>query len=300
MKITQLRNATVVVELGKYRILVDPMLAQKGALPPLKFFSQRQRNPIVDLPVVADSVLESVTHCLITHCQKGHFDHLDRAGKHWLRNRQIPVICTLHDAKYLRQRGLNVSPLPDDHWAPQAFLGGKIRTVPCTHGRGMIGMLMEHGVGYFIELPGEPSLFLSGDTILSDDVRNFLTRVQPQICVIPAGGARFDIGTDIIMGIDEVIKFTVMSKGVVVANHLESVSHCPVKRTALRAAAVRAGVANRLVIPEDGDTLEFPPKVQSAPPNETDSPLLQCTAPLADHSMYWAGPVKVAGRSTLK
>lgn len=68
MKITQLRNATVVLEIGAYRILVDPMLAPKDALPPLKFLGQRQRNPLVDLPVVADALLESVTHCLITHC----------------------------------------------------------------------------------------------------------------------------------------------------------------------------------------------------------------------------------------
>lgn len=260
MKITHLRNATIVVELGKYQILLDPMLAPKGALPALKFSDQRQRNPIVELPLVTDTVLQTVTHCLITHCQRGHFDHLDRAGKSWLRSRQIPIICTQHDAKYLRQRGLNVSALPDDHRSPMAFLGGKITTVRCTHGRGMIGMLMEHGVGYFIELPGEPSLFLAGDTILSDEIRSFLTRAQPQISVIPAGGARFDFGTDIIMGIDEVIEFTGMSEGIVVANHLESVSHCPVKRIALRAAAVRAGVADRLRIPEDGDTLEFAPQ----------------------------------------
>src|SRR3712207_1589867 len=82
MKITQLRNATAVVDIGPYRILVDPMLAPKGALPPLKLFDRRERNPVVDLPPVADALLASVTHCLITHCQKGHFDHLDRAGKH--------------------------------------------------------------------------------------------------------------------------------------------------------------------------------------------------------------------------
>ena len=32
MKITQLRNATLIVETGPYRILVDPMLARSGAL----------------------------------------------------------------------------------------------------------------------------------------------------------------------------------------------------------------------------------------------------------------------------
>lgn len=257
MKITQLRNATAILDIGDYRILIDPMLAPKGALPPLKFLGQRQRNPVVDLPLMTEQVLETVTHCLITHCQKGHFDHLDRAGKHWLRSRQIPVICTAHDAAHLRQRGLNVSPLPENHQEPQAFLGGKIRTVPCVHGRGVVGMLMEHGVGYFIEMPGEPSLYLSGDTILTRTVREFVARHQPQIALVPAGGARFDVGGEIIMGINDVIELTQALKGIVVANHLEALSHCPVKRTELHAAATRAGVGDRLRIPADGETLEF-------------------------------------------
>ena len=82
MKITQLRNATIIVQLGRYHILVDPMLAQQGELPILRLFDGRRlRNPIVGLPAVTITALESVTHCLITHCQKGHFDYLDRAGK---------------------------------------------------------------------------------------------------------------------------------------------------------------------------------------------------------------------------
>src|SRR5262245_58170897 len=93
MKITQLRNATAIVELGSHRILIDPMLAPRGTLPPLKLLAGRVRNPVADLPPMTDSLLDTVTHCLITHCQKGHFDHLDRAGKHWLRAAQVPVIC---------------------------------------------------------------------------------------------------------------------------------------------------------------------------------------------------------------
>ncbi|WP_019140242.1 MBL fold metallo-hydrolase [Noviherbaspirillum massiliense] len=257
MKITQLRNATAIIEIGAYRILVDPMLAPKGALPPLKFLSQRERNPIVDLPPEADAALDTVTHCLITHCQKGHFDHLDRAGKHWLRGRQIPVICTPHDAGHLRQRGLNVLPLPEQHHEPQPFLGGRIRTVTCRHGRGMVGLLMEHGVGYFIEMPGEPSLYLSGDTILTPEVLAFLARHQPDISVVPAGGARFEVGHEIIMGTTEVLAFARAAQGITVANHLEALSHCPVQRTELRSAAAHAGVDDRLRIPADGETLEF-------------------------------------------
>ncbi|MGO4326212.1 MBL fold metallo-hydrolase [Cupriavidus sp. 2TAF22] len=257
MKITQLRNATAVVEIGAYTILVDPMLAPRGALPPLRFLGQRERNPVVDLPPVTDSLLESVTHCLITHCQKGHFDHLDRMGKHWLRSRQIPVICTPHDAEHLRQRGLNVHPLAENHQEPQPFLGGKIRTMACRHGKGMVGLLMEHGVGYLIEMPGEPSLYLSGDTIFTPAIREFIARLQPQVSLIPAGGAKFDVGDEIIMGTGDVIEFTQALKGIVVANHLEALSHCPVQRAELRVAAARAGVGDRLRIPADGEALEF-------------------------------------------
>ncbi len=259
MKITQLRNATIIVHFGAYRILVDPMLAPKSALPPLRFLDgRRQRNPIVDLPSQAAAALEQVTHCLITHCQKGHFDHLDSFGKQWLRATQVPVICTPHDAGYLHTRGLNVQALADAHAQASPLLGGRIRTVRCTHGEGLIGRVMEHGVGYFLEVPGEPSLYLAGDTVLTPDIRNFVLHNQPQLSVVPAGGARMDLGQDLIMGQDDVLAFTRLARGDVVANHLEALSHCPVTRQSLQAAALHAGLAQRLHIPADGQTLAFP------------------------------------------
>ncbi|MNN20168.1 hypothetical protein D3C81_1334310 [compost metagenome] len=135
MRIHQLRSATIVVETGDCRVLVDPMLGEKGVHPPLKFLSHRQRNPTVHLPATAKVVQASVTHCLITHCQQGHFDHLDRAAIHWLRERQIPVVCTPHDARYLIRCGLNVVSLPDDHHCPQPFPGFP----PSAGGGGNVG-----------------------------------------------------------------------------------------------------------------------------------------------------------------
>lgn len=257
MKITQLRNATVLVELGPYRILVDPMLAPQGALPALKLGGGRRRNPTVELPETTGALLDSVTHCLITHCQKGHFDHLDRAGKRWLRERAIPVICTPHDADYLRRRGLNVQPLADSGQDPQPFLRGQVTLVPCRHGRGAVGLLMEHGSGYLIEMAGEPSLYLSGDTILTPEVLDFVARRQPDVCLVPAGGARFDLGHEIIMNAQDVLRLMGVARGAVVANHLEALSHCPVTRRALVDAARAAGMADRLWVPEDGGTVSF-------------------------------------------
>lgn len=118
-------------------------------------------------------------------------------------------------------------------------------------------MVMEHGVGYLIEMPGEPSVYLAGDTVLTPRIRDFVSHHQPDISVIPAGGASLDIGQDIIMGINEAVEFTSIAQGIVVANHMEAVSHCAVTRSELAAAAARAGVAGRLRIPNDGETLEF-------------------------------------------
>jgi len=257
MKIHQIRNATLVCELAGHRILVDPMLGQRFAHPPLRLFSHCSRNPVVDLPSEAAALLDTVTHCLITHCQRGHFDHLDRPGAKWLRERGIPVICTPHDARYLARQGLNVEPLAAVPGEPEGWLGGTVTTVRCTHGLGLIGGFMEHGVGYFLQMPGEPSLYLAGDTVLTDTVRDFVLQHQPQVSVIPAGGAQLDIGSEIIMGIDEALQFAQLATGQVVANHLEALNHCPVTRRELAARAEQVGLGERLHIPADGQALAF-------------------------------------------
>ena len=256
MKITHIRNATVIVGWGDTRLLVDPMLAPKDRIPPLKYVTRhRRRNPLVDLPVNATEHLNSVTHCLITHCQKGHFDHLDRTATRWLRDRRIPVFCTEVDADFLTRKGLRVQPLKTDRSQP--FFEGQITPIPCIHGYGWVGGLMAHGSGYVIDLPGEPTLYLAGDTVYTESVEACLDEHHPDVSVIPAGGARFDLGGDIIMGIEDVVRFSRHATGRVIANHLEALDHCPVTRQALRNALNRQGLSDFVSIPLDGETLSL-------------------------------------------
>lgn len=260
MKITQLRNATIVLEFqsggSPVVLLIDPMLAPQGALPTLKYFGgARRRNPLVELPQGSESLLSRVTHALITHCQRGHFDHLDRAGKHFLREQGIPVFCMPRDRKYLHERGLVVQSLRGAHRQP--FLDGHITPIPCVHGHGLVGRLMEHGYGYFIELPGEPSVYIAGDTLLTDEVRRCLGHLAPAVSILPAGGARFDLGGAVLMGKDDILQACGITPGVVVANHLEALDHCPTTREELIAAAASFGLEKRLRVPADGASLEF-------------------------------------------
>ena len=255
MKITQLRNATLIIEFGEVCLLVDPMLAAEGQLPALKYFARRRRNPLVGLPDNAAEHLQRVTHCLITHCQKGHFDHLDRAAIRWLRERNTPVLCMTDDADYLRKRRLNVQELPG--LSGGRFFNGSIQAIACLQGEGFVGRLMAHGYGYFIQIPGEPSLYLAGDTMLTADVRHCLSALAPAVSVLPAGGARFDLGGEIIMGQADILAALQLSNGIIIANHLEALDHCPVTRAGLLQEATRRGISERLRVPLDGETLEF-------------------------------------------
>jgi L-ascorbate metabolism protein UlaG (beta-lactamase superfamily) len=257
MKIHQIRNATILVEFNDVRLLVDPMLARKDAFPTMTFLKAKARNPTVDLPEGAMDLFETATHCLITHCQRGHFDHFDTAAKRWLRKRQLPVFCTPRDAPFLKKRGLNVVPLVRDDIHPQPFFEGTLQTVPCRHGRGVIGPFMEHGAGYLIKQPNNPSLFLTGDTVLTEEVKQITKAHAPDVVVAPAGDARFDIGGRVILGTEDMIALAQLTPGVVVANHLEAINHCLVRRDDVRSAARQAGLGHRVLAPEDGEVLTF-------------------------------------------
>jgi len=256
MKITQIRNATIIIHTGDKLILVDPMLAPKGAIPSLKYATtHRRKNPLVDLPEESEAILDKVTHCLITHCQKGHFDHLDRAGTKWLRSKNIPVYCSEQDAEFIKKKGLDVHVLKTN--TDNKFLTGSINLVPCIHGKGIIGKFMAHGYGFVLQLPEEPSLYITGDTILTNDVKHCIQSMQPDWIVLPAGGARFDLGGEIIMGKEDAIKVSELTEGKVIANHLESLDHCPVTRKELRELIALKQWQDKLYVPNDGELLNL-------------------------------------------
>jgi len=260
MKVTQIRNATILIEFifegEKHGVLVDPMFAPKGTIPALKYATRkRRRNPLVDLPLHMEDLKSRVTCCLITHCQKGHFDHLDRAATKWLRENNILVYCSKQDAAFLKSKGLKICEL--DPSLETHFLGGSIGLVPCMHGKGIIGMMMAHGYGYYIAFPGEPSIYITGDTILTHKVKAFVSQTQPDIIVLPAGGANFDLGGEIIMGLSEAVEMGKLSNGQLIANHLEALDHCPVTRHSIRSEIKLKGWEHHFFIPNDGESINF-------------------------------------------
>ncbi|MFS8184130.1 MBL fold metallo-hydrolase [Pseudovibrio denitrificans] len=256
MELHFLRNATLIIQHEQHRILVDPMLGKVGSLPSYSFIRHKsRRNPMVPLPDVAQDHLQGITAALVTHCQLGHSDHLDGAAKKFLLSQKIPVFCRLDDETFIGKKGIPTVPLKDEQRQP--FFDGHITPIPTVHGYGWIARFMGPGVGYFLELPGAPTIYISGDTILTKDVRHCLKTLKPDIAVVAAGNASLDIGKDILMSLDEIMEFIRIAPGKVIANHLEAINHCPVTRPQLRELAQKAGLSEKLLIPADGETLSF-------------------------------------------
>ena len=255
MKIHHLRNATLVIETGDKVILVDPMLGKKGAAGPTftLFRFKPQRNPIVDLPSNAMAIVEKTTHCLLTHL---HPDHLDQEAEHFLRIKQIPVICSFKDEAILRKKGLNVNQTVA-YWEESNFLGGKIQGIPAVHGYGFVAKPMGNVMGFFIELPNEKSIYLSADTIYTDDVDKVLKQLQPEIAVLACGSAQLDIFQPLLMRMDDILKFVENAPNKVIANHLEAVNHCPTTRSQLKKEVANIGLGEKIYIPVDGETILF-------------------------------------------
>ena len=238
------------------QILVDPCLNPKGSLPPYTLFRKRPRlNPLVDLPLNSESPLSQITSGLITHCRYGHFDHLDKSGIRLLAKKQVPVYCNHLDEPYLRRRRINTVPLKTDQRS--GFLTGSITSFPTAHGHGLAGMLMRPGAGYFIELPGDKSVYISGDTVMTQTVKHVLTDLRPDISILNAGTAVLDFGRPILMPVQEQLDFIRTAPGRVIAVHLDAFNHCLTTRDILRDAVSREGLSGKVMIPADGELMEF-------------------------------------------
>src|SRR5262249_45258584 len=113
MRIQLVRHATLVVEIGDRRILVDPMLGGKGTMPPIENAPNPQAIPTVDLPLPAASVLQDISAVLVTHT---HRDHWDPSAAELLR-KHLPILCQPDDANNFRNLGFtDVRPIEPSAW----------------------------------------------------------------------------------------------------------------------------------------------------------------------------------------
>jgi L-ascorbate metabolism protein UlaG (beta-lactamase superfamily) len=256
MKITQIRNATILIEFGGFRFLVDPVLADKDSYPGFPgTHNDHVRWPKVDLPLPISEIID-VDAVIVTH---KHEDHLDEAAMEAIR-KDIQVFAQHeNDARLIRSAGFtDVSILTKN----SALGGVSLIKVPGQHGSdeaiAAIGQRLGEVCGVIFKSGDEKTLYLAGDTIWNRYVEDTLLNYSPDVVILNSGDAQVPGLGPIIMNKEDVYKvFKAAPWATLIASHMDAVNHAALTRAELRDYSAKTGMIDRLLVPEDGETLIF-------------------------------------------
>jgi len=244
LKLQLVRHATLLLDYAGMKLLVDPMLSDAGTMSAIQNSPQPRPNPLVPLPFPAEHVLDGVQLVLVTHTHRDHWD--DAAIQ--LVPKDLPLLCQPEDLKKMEAvHFVNASAVNGmKYWSHIC-----VTRTPAQHGTGEVARAMAPSSGYVLSSAGEPTVYITGDTIWYDQVAETIKEHNPQVIVVNAGAAQFLHGDPITMTAGDVVRVCrAAPHAKVIAVHMEAINHCLLTREELAQQAHTAG--DRLVIPGDG------------------------------------------------
>lgn len=253
MNIQQIRNATIIVEYAGKKFLVDPMLAEKGTYPPFpNSLRQDQNNPLVSLPTSIKDIINGIDAVIVTHL---HYDHWDDAAKEAIPKEIKMFVQNEDDAKEIRNAGFqNIEVLQED----TIFEGIQLIKTKGEHGRGEMVKLAGQVCGVVFKHSNEKTLYVAGDTVWYEAVREVIKTHKPEIIVVNGGDNQFLQGGSLVMGKDdiyEVYKATPNAK--IISVHMEAVNHWTLSREQLKSFIKEKGISSNVLVPDDGESYSF-------------------------------------------
>ena len=187
--LTHIGGPTVLIQFGGWRLLTDPTFD-----PPGQKYNFGWGTGSVKLagPAVAVSDLGPIDAVLLTHDH--HDDNLDAAGRALLPLADA-VVTTVSGSNRLGGNTRGLEP-----WATTALEETgrppiEITATPCRHGPPLSRPLAGDVIGFALSWDGQThgALWISGDTVLYDGVRQVANRLQVNAALLHLGGVQFPV-----------------------------------------------------------------------------------------------------------
>ena len=189
-RLTHLGGPTTLIELDGWRILTDPTFDPPGRRYTFGWGTSSRKTagpaqpPAEVFPV--DAVLLSHDH---------HADNLDDSGRGLLRQ-AATVITTVPGAQRISGAAPDVRGLAN--WESTTLTAPgraplRVTATPCRHGPKFSRPIAGKVVGFALHRDGEEAaaLWMSGDTVLYDGVREVAQRFPVDVALLHLGGVRF-------------------------------------------------------------------------------------------------------------
>lgn len=278
MQLQYFGTATLLLTLGDVRLLTDPAFDPLGArydfgpwYTPRSWFTSEKTYATPLAPDEVDGFLVSHDH---------HADNFDVAGRQLVARGRAPVVTSEPGGRRLaaakrggresrpgeglglgeRVRGLAVG-------ASTTVAGVKVTALPARHGP--VGTpRIDEVIGFLLEAPGQPTVWISGDTVLHAPLRASLTALRDSgkrvdVAIVHCGAVSFPrlpvLGKRLFTfdAAQAIEAAALLDPGLIVPVHREGWTHFRQPEAALRAEFAATALASRTRFLGVGETLSI-------------------------------------------
>jgi L-ascorbate metabolism protein UlaG (beta-lactamase superfamily) len=245
--VTYIGGPTALLEWGGLRVLTDPTFDPAGSAYPTSAYTLRKTiGPAIDAAAIGpiDVVLLSHDH---------HFDNLDHAGRTLLASAKI-VITT--EAGAMRVGSNAIGLVAWEHREIRSPEGELLRVTATPARHGPAGGDRGPVVGFALTREnGGGVVYVSGDTVWYDGVREVSERFDVRLALLFCGRARVSAAgdNDLTMSADDAVQAAqAFARATIVPLHYEGWEHFTQSRADLELAFAKAGLSTRLAWPAAG------------------------------------------------
>ena len=189
VRLTHIGGPTVLIEVGGWRLLTDPTFDPPGRS--YRFGWGTGSRKTVG-PAVDPSQLGPIDAVLLTH--EHHDDNLDPAGRALLPSAGV-VVTTVSGAKSLGGGARGLEPWGTTRLEADGKPTIEITATPCRHGPPLTHPLVGDVIGFALKWDGQEHgvLWITGDTVLYDELREAAVRLEVDVALLHLGGVQFPV-----------------------------------------------------------------------------------------------------------